>query len=226
MAATSTSSRRQVDKNPEHRWPVVIVITLALTVYYFLPPLVSWLPSWVIPAVAIVVFIPLILANPRHLSWDTPVTRGIGIGLAFGLAVVNQVYVVELISELVNGRKDGAGVLLVAGGVWITNVVAFSLIYWELDEGGPVARRIEGLKDRRRRDYRFPQQDNPKGVEGWMPVFFDYAYFSLTNMMAFSPTDVMPLSLRGKGFMAYQSLTGFVILALVISRAVNILAPS
>lgn len=34
----------------------------------------------------------------------------------------------------------------------------------------------------------------------------------------------MPLTLRAKGLMAYQSLTGFVLLALVISRAVNILA--
>jgi hypothetical protein len=42
-------------------------------------------------------------------------------------------------------------------------------------------------------------------------------------MMAFSPTDTMPLTLRAKANMAYQALTGFVLLALVISRAVNIL---
>ena len=35
---------------------------------------------------------------------------------------------------------------------------------------------------------------------------------------------VMPLSARAKGLMAVQSFTGFVVLALVISRAVNILA--
>jgi hypothetical protein len=56
-----------------------------------------------------------------------------------------------------------------------------------------------------------------------MPVFFDYVYFSLSNMMAFSPTDVMPLTIRAKALMGYQALTGFVLLALVISRAVNIL---
>jgi hypothetical protein len=33
----------------------------------------------------------------------------------------------------------------------------------------------------------------------------------------------MPLTLRAKGLMALQALTGFVLLALVISRAVNIL---
>jgi hypothetical protein len=41
--------------------------------------------------------------------------------------------------------------------------------------------------------------------------------------MAFSPTDVMPLTIRAKAFMAVQALTGFALLALVIARAVNIL---
>lgn len=79
------------------------------------------------------------------------------------------------------------------------------------------------MKDTAQQDFRFPQQDNTVGVEGWMPEFVDYAYFSLSNMMAFSPTDVMPLTRRAKALMAYQALTGFVLLALVISRAVNIL---
>jgi hypothetical protein len=43
-------------------------------------------------------------------------------------------------------------------------------------------------------------------------------------MMAFIPTEVMPLTARAKGFMGLQAFTGFVLLALVISRAVNILA--
>ena len=46
----------------------------------------------------------------------------------------------------------------------------------------------------------------------------------VTNMMAFSPTDVMPLTSRAKLLMMLESMTGFVLLALVISRAVNILA--
>ncbi|MEJ1230055.1 MAG: hypothetical protein WDM88_04560 [Galbitalea sp.] len=72
-------------------------------------------------------------------------------------------------------------------------------------------------------DFRFPQHDGAPGNANWEPGFFDYAYFSLTNMMAFSPTDVMPMTTRAKALMAYQALTGFVLLALVISRAINIL---
>ena len=126
-------------------------------------------------------------------------------------------------SNLVNGRATGPSVLLVALSVWTANVIAFALVYWELDRGGPVARRVEGVNDTAAQDFRFPQQDNAAGFENWNSSFVDYAYFSLTNMMAFSPTDVMPVSVRAKILMGYQALTGFVILALVISRAVNIL---
>ena len=52
----------------------------------------------------------------------------------------------------------------------------------------------------------------------------DYLYMALTNMMAFTPNDVVPLTARAKIFMGIQGLSGFVILALVIGRSVNILA--
>ena len=57
----------------------------------------------------------------------------------------------------------------------------------------------------------------------WTPKYFDYFYFSLSNSMAFSATDTMPLSHRAKMLMALESFAGFVILALVIARAVSLL---
>jgi uncharacterized membrane protein len=207
----------------EHRYPVVIASLIALATYLFLPAEVQFLPSWLIPAIGAVVLVPLVFVNPRRMTQQTKWSRWISIGFALGLAGVNQIYVVRLIIELVNGSATGPSVLLIALSVWIANVIAFALVYWELDRGGPVARRVEGINDKAQQDFRFPQQDNPAGFENWNSSFIDYAYFSLTNMMAFSPTDVMPLSIRAKAFMGYQALTGFVLLALVISRAVNIL---
>ncbi len=203
----------------------MLLFTLAaLTVYLLLPDGVQFLPSWIIPAAGAVVLAPLILTNPHRLTRETSWSRWIGVGFAIALAATNQAYIVLIVRELVTGSASGPSTLLTALGVWITNVVAFALLYWEIDKGGPVARRLEGLRDDAQQDFRFPQQDDSRGGEGWMPQFFDYAYFSLTNMMAFSPTDVMPLSLRAKALMAYQAFTAFVILALVISRAINILA--
>ena len=204
----------------EHKLPVLVTILGAFTLYLLLPEEISLFPRWVVPAVGAAVLIPLLIVNPRRVSRETTWSRWIGIGFALALALVNQAYVVIIVVQLVNGQIDGPSILLTAFAVWITNVIAFALVYWELDSGGPYARRIEGVRDDAPQDFQFPQQQNGAS---WDPVFFDYAYFSLSNMMAFSPTDTMPLTLRAKALMAYQALTGFVLLALVISRAVNIL---
>ena len=204
----------------EHKLPVLVTILGAFALYLLLPEEISLFPRWVVPAVGAAVLIPLLIVNPRRVSRETTWSRWIGIGFALALALVNQAYVVIIVVQLVNGQIDGPSILLTAFAVWITNVIAFALVYWELDSGGPYARRIEGVRDDAPQDFQFPQQQNGAS---WDPVFFDYAYFSLSNMMAFSPTDTMPLTLRAKALMAYQALTGFVLLALVISRAVNIL---
>lgn len=212
----------QPAKHYEHKFPVLFTLLAAFALHLLLPDSITLFPSWVVPAVGVVVLTPLVLINPRRIDRETRWSRIIAILFAFSLVGVNQVYVIEIVIELINGDVDGPIVLLTAFAVWISNVVAFALVYWELDAGGPLARRVEGMKDDAPQYFQFPQQQNGAN---WDPVFFDYAYFSLSNMMAFSPTDVMPLALRAKGLMAYQALTGFVLLALVISRAVNILTP-
>jgi hypothetical protein len=40
---------------------------------------------------------------------------------------------------------------------------------------------------------------------GWVPIFVDYLYLSLTNSSAFSPTDTMPLTSRAKALMGLQA---------------------
>jgi uncharacterized membrane protein len=210
---------------PEHRWPVAVAIILALGVYAFLPAPASWLPSWAFPVAALAAYIPLVVLNPRRLGRETSWSRGLGVGIAIALALVNQVYIVQILDLLLNGRGVGVQVVYIAAGVWVSNVVAFAVVFWEIDRGGPFARRFEGVRDEAPLDFRFPQQDGSPGADPrWQPEFFDYLYFSLSSMMAFSPTDVMPMTRRAKALMAYESLTGFVLLALVIARAVNIIS--
>ena len=215
---------KRTNPRGEHPLLVVLFAAAALTSYAFLPDEVRFLPRGVIPVVGALMLVPLLVVNRLRLDSEEAWIRWWGIVFAVALTLVNQVYVVRVIMELVNGSAVGQTVLLVALAVWITNVISFGLIYWELDRGGPVQRRMEGSSDGALQDFRFPQQDGQKGARvSWEPGYFDYFYFSLSNMMAFSATDVMPLTTRAKALMAYQSLTGFVLLALVISRAVNIL---
>jgi hypothetical protein len=58
---------------------------------------------------------------------------------------------------------------------------------------------------------------------GWTPDFYDYLYTSFTNATAFSPTDTLPLTPWAKLLMTLQSFASLITVAVVISRAVNIL---
>ena len=73
-------------------------------------------------------------------------------------------------------------------------------------------------------DFLFPQTAAPEVVgAGWRPLFGDYLYVAFTNVVAFSPTDTLPLTLRTKGLMALQSVISLGVLVVVLSRVINIL---
>jgi hypothetical protein len=130
---------------------------------------------------------------------------------------------VLLIDDLIHGgpETNSAGDLLEAGSVvWVSNNIAFALLYWELDGGGAAA-RAHHLPAHA--DLAFPQQLNPQvAPPNWRPRFIDYLYLGFTNATAFSPTDVMPLVPWAKITMAVQAVVSIGILGLVIARAVNV----
>ena len=223
--AAPKSPKEQTDPKPqpEHRWAVFVSIAVALTLYFFIPQKVQPIPHWIVPTIGALMLIPQVILNPTRLVRERSWSRWMSISLSAILVLVNQVTIVLVIRELVAGDSTGPAVLLTASMVWVTNVIAFAFVYWELDLGGPFARRLHDSRQYLQMDFRFPQHDGAPGNKYWEPAFFDYAYFSLSNMMAFSPTDVMPMTSCAKALMGYQALTGFVLLALVISRAINIL---
>jgi hypothetical protein len=120
-------------------------------------------------------------------------------------------------------QMTGRQLLFGGGAVWLTDAVAFGLAFWELDCGGPVARAL--ATGPRKPDFQFPQDENPQlAREGWAPRLWDYFYVSLTNSIAFSPTDVMPLTRPAKTLMAAESTLSAITVLLVGARAVNILS--
>ena len=194
----------------------------------------SFVPKWIVVVLTIALFVPLLVLNPRRLSKETTWSRWTSICVALLLTVANMFDVAWIIQTLINGSVNGVPVLIAAVQVWIANMISFSLVYWELDRGGPVARRTLSHSKMPMADFKFPQDEDAETVaevkasssqtSGWRPNYVDYLYISATNTMAFSPTDAMPLTRRTKLLMLLQALTGFVLLALVIARSVNILA--
>ena len=119
------------------------------------------------------------------------------------------------------GVVAGRTLIFSAFAVWGTAVVAVGILYWEIDRGGPVLRCTP---DHARPDFLFAQMQSSGTTDRpWTPRYFDYLYLSLTNSTAFSPTDALPLTLRAKAIMAYQSLASLGTIAIVGARAVNIL---
>jgi uncharacterized membrane protein len=139
-----------------------------------------------------------------------------------GLLVVADAVAVGVLLAALAGSDAGslsAGELLAHGAVvWLTNIITFGLLFWMLDEGGPRVRAERGRLDP---DFQFPQDAIRRS--DWSPRLSDYLYVSLTNAIAVSPTDTMPLTRRAKGLMAVESLISYAVVILVVARAVNVL---
>jgi hypothetical protein len=210
----------------EPRWPASLAVVASIALYFALPDrLISGLgPRWVVPTLEGVLGASLIIANPR-LTLESRRLRPVAIILIALVNLANVVSLGELVHELLavsgNSAPGGRSLIYASVPVWVTNVLVFALWYWELDRGGPVA-RLE--LHRRQPDFLFPQMTAPDATRReWSPGFIDYLFTSFTNATAFSPTDTMPLTSWAKILFMIQSLASLLTVALVVSRAVNIL---
>jgi uncharacterized membrane protein len=208
----------------EKRWPVTLTVIGAIGLQLALPDrlVLHPIPAWLLPALEGALLTGLIIANPVRIERRSRVVVGASIVLTLLITMANAASGVLLIREIIEGVAKHAVPLLASGAaIWLTNVIAFALWYWEFDRGGPV-RRAEGAVQHP--DFMFPQMASPElAPPDWEPYFVDYLYMSFTNATAFSPTDVMPLARWAKLTMAVQSAVSLAVGALVIARAVNIL---
>jgi uncharacterized membrane protein len=180
---------------------------------------------WLIVAVPYVLLsATLLLGLGRLIRHDR--RREITIALLALVWLFNVLGVVLLVTSLVapsGVEVTGRQLLFSGAALWLTDAVAFGLAFWELDCGGPVARALSDAP--RKPDFQFPQDENPElAQEEWAPRLWDYFYVSLTNSIAFSPTDVMPLTRPAKTLMAAESTLSAITVLLVAARAVNILS--
>ncbi|MGH3082763.1 MAG: hypothetical protein ACRDNP_01665 [Gaiellaceae bacterium] len=228
MAVTIGEAEARVESRREAA-PAAAVVLLLIVVLAVVSRAKEWellgLSWWIWLLVALPV---LLLAIDLALTY-----RGKGLArsrraalLLLGLlALGNLVAVVVLVAGLVtaNSANLSGGELLFTGfAIWSADVVVFGLWFWEVDAGGPAARLLAPRPAMR--DFQFPQDDNlTLAAQDWRPQVWDYLYVSLTNSIAFSPTDAMPLSVRAKALMGFESAISAVTVLLIAARAVNVL---
>jgi uncharacterized membrane protein len=207
----------------ESRWPVTVAIVAAIAMQLALPVRFATRPRWLLPILAALLLTGIVAVNPGRIDRPSQVLRTTTMSLVGVLSLANAWSAARLVIALVRGTagEDAAPLLLTGAAIWLTNVIVFSLWYWELDRGGPVARALGAA---RHPDFLFAQMQSPElAPSDWEPAYPDYLYLSFTNATAFSPTDVLPLSRWTKLVMMAQSLVSLATVALVIARAVNIL---
>lgn len=234
---TSSDNRRQVSANAraEHRLPAIAATITALAGYGLLPSDV--VPAWLrvpIVAFAALLLISISVVNPARIKRRVKLFRGASLTLALTLVGANMFALGHTVILLITTKSgEGASLLAAAAMVWSTNLIAFSLLMWELDRGGPVRRKQQDRDDLQPADFRFPQDEDKDTseevseqsaqVSGWRPSYVDYFYEAAVASMAFSPGAGVPVRPRAKLMLVGQSLMSFVLVTLVIAQAVGTL---
>ena len=215
----------------EARLPPALAVCVAIVTYALLPESLLVGPRLAIPGIEVLLLLALVAVNPVRMNRQTRWSRNGSIALSVVVIVTNLVALAMLVATLDAPTRDAGGLLLGGVQVWVTNVIGYALLYWELDRGGAVTRHRERRDRLPLADWRFSQDENDDAVlevsatsskrSGWIPTFVDYLYLSVTNSSAFSPTDTMPLTHRAKLLMATQATAALVVSLLIVARAVG-----
>jgi uncharacterized membrane protein len=223
---TQTRRPRLPPRAPAHWQAALAVLALVgifgMVVYQLSPRLSA---AFVVLTIAVLASVRL--ARRRQLHGLTRVLALTLVGLvtaALALSValiIAQLVYPDLMIEWMGTRPSPAGMLATAAVIWLSNVLAFAVWYWEIDAGGP-AERHRGTY--RSDDLVFPQRQRDFDGDDWVPDFLDYLFFAFNSATAFSPTDTLVMSRRMKVLMMCQSLISLAVLAVVAARAVNALA--
>ena len=218
---TEPASARPV----EARWPVVLAILSVIVLLTAMPGRIRIFPVWFPFVLGTLVIVPaavcgLVPGKPLWLRIERLFTLLFFVVTLVG-SIVSQA---NLITAMISRSSGISGVQLLTSSiaVWVTNVLAFSLLYWQIDRGGPEA-RTSGT--RVKPDWLFPQDGaSPEDFPmDWCPAFLDYLSLGFNTSTAFSPTDVLPLTRRAKMLMMLESSISLVTIVVVASRAINIL---
>jgi hypothetical protein len=206
----------------EPRWPVALTALVVLFLVEVLPGRLRVFPTWVPYVLAIALILPMAALNltTAKAHWFR-IERAITL-LFFVIAEGGAVAALgRLLGAMVrrSGEIGGNQLLTSSIATWVINVLTFSLLYWQMDRGGPEFRRNDT-----RPDWFFPQEGEREDVPfDWRPTFVDYLYLAYSTATAFSSSDVSPLTSRAKVLMMLQSAISLVTIVAVVSRAINIL---
>ncbi|MGZ8567351.1 MAG: hypothetical protein ACXWW5_01405 [Actinomycetota bacterium] len=224
-ADDDAGSLRPDASRPERRWPMALAVLGAIVLQVGVPHrgrLQGW---WIFPILETILLVIVIARDPGKIDRRTRAARRSTIALIAVMTLGTMAGVTLLIYDILNFQNlaaegiDATDLLGRGAAIWFTNVIVFSLWYWELDRGGPAERAAgSGVPP----SFAFPENAMPEFAEaGWQPRYPDYLYLAFTNATAFSPTDTLPVRIWAKMAMLVQSAVSLVTAILVIAWSIN-----
>lgn len=220
-----TSHRPPGTPYRESRWPPAIALLSLVILLNVLPRHVIFLPVWVsyvclFSVVAALAAVAMTHGNMLCLRIERTLIMLLGAFyvLNTGAQLADMVGIVAIHPT----RSTPYSLLTSAIGIWMENVVIFSMLFWQVDGGGPYG-RARGVQQAP--DWGFPEP--PAATEGassnLAPEYVDYLFLAYNTATAFSPTDAVPYTHRAKALMTVESAISLVTLVVVLSRAINVL---
>ncbi len=225
-AGDDAGNPRSDASRPERRWPMALAVLGAIALQVGVPHrgrLQGW---WVFPILETILLVVVIVRDPGRIDRRTRAARRSTIALIAVMTIGTMAGVTLLIYDILTfgnpGTDQGINATDLLGrgaAIWFTNVIVFSLWYWELDRGGPAERAAgSGVPP----SFAFPENAMPEFAQaGWQPRYPDYLYLAFTNATAFSPTDTLPVKTWAKMTMLVQSAVSLVTAILVIAWSIN-----
>jgi hypothetical protein len=128
------------NKHHEHDplWHVQLVLLGVIILQLLLPTRLIALPHFLLPVFELICLVVLQFATPKQPVYESNVRRIFVIALIVLVAIANATSLQLLFQALfAAGKADAPELLLSAVGIYITNIVVFALLYWEMDGGGP-----------------------------------------------------------------------------------------
>jgi hypothetical protein len=197
-------------------WPAALALVGLGAAYALVSARLTVGPPWALLVVAVVAAGATRLLGSRGMMLAR---RWLATIVLAGVTIAVTLSAAALITSLLNKSTEAGDLLLDAVLLWVSNVLTFSLWYWELDGGGPANRHATRCGST---DFAFPQRVLGGELEAtWLPEYVDYLFLAFNTSTAFSPTDTMVLARRAKLLMMYQSVVSLTTIAVLAARAIN-----
>jgi hypothetical protein len=139
-ARPAGTSRESGSAVAEARWPMAGAIVAAMVLTVLLPGALRLGPSWLLPCIEGVLLVAIVLGDGDRIDRRSTFLRVLSISLVSVLvfeAMWSTAWLIHALVEAESVTNSASDLLLAGANVWVANNIAFALLYWEIDGGGP-----------------------------------------------------------------------------------------